>query len=101
MELESVLASSCRRKILRTLSKQEQILMMDLVRAVNSTYNEVDRNIDILEQEELIIQRRSGHRRIIQLNFKNEKTLIILKILKILEQTYSSTETRFQLVEEQ
>jgi len=75
--------------------------MMDLVRAVNSTYNEVDRNIDILEQEELIIQRRSGHRRIIQLNFKNEKTLIILKILKILEQTYSSTETRFQLVEEQ
>ena len=58
---------------------------MKLVRIVNSTYNEVDRNLHILEREGIIIQRYDGRKRIIHLNLKNEKTLVLLKLLMIRE----------------
>jgi hypothetical protein len=58
---------------------------MELVRIVNSTYNEVDRNLRILEREGLLTQQHIGHNRIICLNFKTEKTLVLLKLLKIRE----------------
>jgi len=58
---------------------------MQLVQVVNSTYNEVDRNLSILEREEVLIQQHAEHKRIISLNFKNERTLILLKLLKIRE----------------
>jgi DNA-binding transcriptional ArsR family regulator len=57
---------------------------MNLVTIVNSTYNEVDRNLRILEGEGIINQRHVGRRRIIRLNLKNEKTLVTLKLLKLL-----------------
>lgn len=58
---------------------------MKLVRTVNSTYNEVDRNLRILEREGVLTQRYAGRKRIIRLNFKNEKTLVLTKLLKIRE----------------
>ena len=58
---------------------------MKLVRIVNSTYNEVNRNLQILEREGIVTQRYVGRKRVVRLNFKNEKTLVSLKILKILE----------------
>lgn len=57
---------------------------MKLVVIVNSTYNEVDRNLRILEREGIINQSHVGRRRIIRLNSKNEKTLVTLKLLKLL-----------------
>jgi DNA-binding transcriptional ArsR family regulator len=57
---------------------------MKLVRIINSTYNEVDRNLRILEREGLVNQCRIGRKRIIRLNLKNEKTRITLEILKLL-----------------
>jgi predicted transcriptional regulator len=59
--------------------------MMELVRIVNSTYNEVNRNLRILEGAGLITQQRIRHKRIIRLKFENKKTLDMLKALKILE----------------
>lgn len=85
MKQSKILASSCRRKILRALSDKKEVTIMKLVRMVNSTYNEVDRNLRILEREGLVTQRYAGHERVISLNYKNEKTLVSLKILKILE----------------
>lgn len=58
---------------------------MKLVRIVNSTYNEVDRNLRILELEGIVTQRHVGRKRIIGLNLKNERTLVLLKLLKIRE----------------
>jgi hypothetical protein len=49
---------------------------MKLVRTVNSTYNEVDRNLHILQREGFVTQRYAGHKRIIRLNFKSERTLV-------------------------
>ena len=58
---------------------------MQLVQIVNSTYNEVNRNLGILEHECILTQRHAGHKRIIRLNFNNERTLVLLKLLKIRE----------------
>lgn len=57
---------------------------MKLVHTVNSTYNEVNRNLRILEEEGLVAQWHRGQNRIVRLNFKNNDTLIVLKILKLL-----------------
>ena len=70
---------------------------MKLVRIVNSTYNEVDRNLRILEREGIVIQRYVGRKRIVHLNFKNEKTLVSLKILKILERSVDLKQLRRSL----
>jgi predicted transcriptional regulator len=84
MKQSKILASACRRKILTALSEKKQTSMMKLVRAANSNYNEVNRNLHVLEQEGVVTQQHAGHNRIISLNYENEKTLVLLKLLKII-----------------
>jgi hypothetical protein len=57
---------------------------MKLVHTVNSTYNEVNRNLRILEDEGLVAQQHRGRKRVVRLNFENKKTLVVLKILHLL-----------------
>ena len=80
-----ILRSSCRQRILKALSEKKEVNMMKLVRIVNSTYNEVNRNLRILEGAGLITQQRIRRKRIIRLKLENKKTLAVLKALKILE----------------
>ncbi len=84
MDLRQLIASSCRQKILETLSKVGQTYVMDLVRKVNSTYTQVNRNLGILEEEGIVKSKRYGRVRIIRLNRENPKTEAILKALEIL-----------------
>lgn len=58
--------------------------MMDLVRKVNSTYIQVNRNLGILEKEGIVKSKRYGRVRMIRLNRENPKTEAILKALEIL-----------------
>jgi hypothetical protein len=63
---------------------------MKLVSSVGSTYNELNRNLQILEKEGIItndypVKVRHGKVRIIRLNKENHKTQILLKVLKTLE----------------
>jgi len=97
MQQSKILVSACRRKILKALSKRKQIPIMKLVRTVNSTYNEVNRNLRILEHEGLITQQHVDHRRIVRLNFKNEKTVVLLKLLKILNDSVDLKQLRRNL----
>ena len=57
MDLKKLLASSCRQKILKELEESNELNMMALVSRTNSTYNEVNRNLNILEQENIIFLR--------------------------------------------
>jgi hypothetical protein len=59
--------------------------VVKLVRIVNSTYNKVDCNLRILEDERVVTQKYLGHTRLIQLNRENKKTLVLIKSIKILE----------------
>ncbi len=50
LDREKVLASKCRQKILRTLARNSQVRIMQLVRETGFSYNEVDRNLHVLEE---------------------------------------------------
>lgn len=85
LELKKMLASSLRQKILKALSQCREINVMGLVRKINSTYNEVNRNLVILEREGIIMSSRCGRMRLIKLNRENPKTVLLLQVLKQLE----------------
>lgn len=95
MKLNRVVASLCRQKILLELSKEKELTMMALVRKINSTYDEVNRNLQILQKEALITQQYLGRLRLIRLNLNNKNVSILLHALKSLE--FSAT---FQEAEE-
>lgn len=83
--LKQIIASSCRQKILLALAKVRETHVTQLVRMINSTYNQVNRNLAILENEKIIKTERLGYLRIIQLNLENPKTLTLLKALELLD----------------
>jgi predicted transcriptional regulator len=85
LHLTQLISSSCRQKIMETLSKVKQTHIMDLVRKVNSTYSQVNRNVQILEKEGIVSSNYYGRMRIIRLNSDNPKTVAILKALTILK----------------
>lgn len=90
MDLKKLLASSCRQKILKELDRSKEINVMGLVRRINSTYNEVNRNLGILEREGIIVNNRYRRARLIKLNRENSKTLLLLKVLKALDSESST-----------
>lgn len=85
LDLAQLMSSSCRRKIIETLSKVKQTHIMDLVRRVNSTFNQVNRNVQILEKEGIVSSHHHGRMRIIKLNDDTPKTVALLKALRILK----------------
>jgi hypothetical protein len=58
--------------------------IMGLVRNINSTYVEVNRNIEILEKEGVVTDQRIGRMRMLRLNHENPKTKLLLQALKVL-----------------
>jgi hypothetical protein len=85
LDLKKILASTCRQKIIKELSKVKDIHIMGLVRKTNSTYNETHRNFKILEKEGILKDQRVGRMRFISLNRENPRTIILLQALKTLE----------------
>jgi predicted transcriptional regulator len=90
LDLNKLLASSGRQKLLKELAKCKELNVMALVRRLNSPYNEVNRNLGILEKEGIIINDyrkrvRRGKVRMIILNRENPKTKILLQVLKTLD----------------
>lgn len=66
-------------KNFESVIQKKELPIMKLVQITNSTYNEVNRNLRILEGLEIIMQQHIGNKRIIRLNFENEKTLFLLR----------------------
>jgi hypothetical protein len=55
------------------------------VHQVNSTYNEVNSHLRILQKEGIIFDEHFGRSRVIRLNLENPRTLILLEALRILK----------------
>jgi DNA-binding transcriptional ArsR family regulator len=85
VKLQQIIASSCRQKILLALLKTKRTHITNLVRMINSTYNEVNRNLEILEKEEIIDIRFYGRMRMVELRVNNPRTQIILQALRLLD----------------
>ena len=90
MEIEMILASKCRRRILAVLLKLGRVHIMLLVRKVNSTYSQVNPNLQILQKEGITLEERLGHKRIIRLNRDNPKTEILLEVIRKFERFRNS-----------
>lgn len=84
MRLEQITASSCRQKMLLALSKTKRTNVTNLVRIINSTYNQVNRNLQILEKEGIVETKRYGRMKIIELKIENPRTQALLKALHML-----------------
>jgi len=85
LDLGDIVASKCRQKILRVLSHVGEIRIMKLVEKTGCDYNEVMRNLRILEHEGFIIYRRVGRKCIVSLNRNSCKTRVLVKALRILD----------------
>lgn len=92
MRLQQIIASSCRQKMLVALSETKKTHVTKLVRDINSTYNQVDRNLRILELEGIVKVERYGHVRAIELNRGNPRTMRLLKALKLLDKPEAEAE---------
>jgi len=57
----------------------------NLVRIINSTYNQVSRNLQLLEKEGIIKIKCYGHMKLIELKIENPKTQALLKALHVLD----------------
>jgi DeoR/GlpR family transcriptional regulator of sugar metabolism len=84
LKLQQLIASSCRQKILLALSTTGKTHVTNLVRIINSTYNQVNCNLQILEEEGIIKIKHYGHMKMIELEKENPKTQALLKALQIL-----------------
>ena len=87
MDLEVVLSSACRRKILTYLSENGHSNIMLLILKINGKYPQVNAELQILQKDEIIIDERIGRMRIIRLNKENPNTVILLQALKLLHST--------------
>ncbi len=85
MKLEQIIASSGRQKILVVLSKVKKTHITNLVRLTNGTYNQVRRNVDLLEKEGVIMVENYGNMKMIELDFSSPKTAKLLKALQALQ----------------
>jgi len=81
MKLEQIIASTCRQKMLLSLSKVKETHITKLVRTINSTYNEVRRNLEILENEGIVKITLYGKMKMVELQRDNQKTGKLLKAL--------------------
>jgi len=64
----------------------------NLVRVINSTYNQVNRNLQILEKEGIIKTKHYGNVKMIELNVENPKTKTLLKVLHMLNRPISDSQ---------
>ena len=84
MDLETILSSSCRRKILKFLARNGPTNIMRLIVGVNGKYPQVNSELQILQSEEIIFDKCIGRMRIVELNKENPETGVLLQALKIL-----------------
>jgi hypothetical protein len=84
VELNLILASSCRQKIIKVLSEVKEINLMGLVRKTNSTYNQISRNVEILAKEQIVKVACCGRLKLIKLNMESPRAKALLKALQIL-----------------
>jgi predicted transcriptional regulator len=86
MDLESILSSACRRKIIKYLTENGPTNIMQLILGINGKYPQVNSELQILQKEEIIIDQHIGRMRLIRLSKENPRTKLLLEALKLLDE---------------
>ncbi|MBS7633652.1 hypothetical protein KEJ15_08600 [Candidatus Bathyarchaeota archaeon] len=96
MRLVQIIASSSRQRILLALSKTKQTHISNLVRMANSTYSQVNRNLQILENEGIVKIRHYGRVKMVELDTANPRTRVLLQALTILDRPLREQELYYR-----
>jgi hypothetical protein len=94
VNLEEILSSGCRRKVIKYLAENGPTNMMQLILGIRGKYPQVNSELLILQKENIIIDQRIGRMRMLRLNKENAGTLQILQALKILSDKNSNIRDR-------
>jgi DNA-binding transcriptional ArsR family regulator len=86
LDLEDVLSSSCRRKIIKYLVENGSTNVMQLILGIRGKYPQTNSELITLKKEGIVLDEHIGRMRNIRLNKENPKTLLLLKALKILNE---------------
>ncbi|MGE5555682.1 MAG: hypothetical protein ACM3UY_05390 [Methanocella sp.] len=84
MDLEELLSSSCRRKIIKYIAENGSTNIMQLILSIRGKYPQTNAELQILQKENIIIDQRTGRMRIIKLNKENPNTGLVIQALKLL-----------------
>ena len=84
MDLEEILSSACRRKLIKYLADNGATNIMRLILGIRGKYPQTNAELHVLQKEGIIIDVHIGSLREIRLNRDNPKTALILEALKIL-----------------
>jgi DNA-binding transcriptional ArsR family regulator len=87
MDLEDVLSSACRRKIIKYLSEKGSTNIMQLILGIRGKYPQTNAELKILQEANIITEQRIGRMRIIKLNKETPNTEIVIQALKLLNST--------------
>jgi DNA-binding transcriptional ArsR family regulator len=87
MELEEVLSSKTRIKILKLLNQQGQRNVSDIARRIKINYTATDKHLQLLESEGILKLYRYGQRfRLYSFNETSEKAKAIQNLIRVWEQ---------------
>jgi hypothetical protein len=87
MDLEHLLSSACRRKIIKALAENGELNVMKLILKIRGKYPQVNANLQVLQKECIVIDQHYGRIRLIKLNKENSKTKLLLEALEILNKS--------------
>jgi len=99
MDLDEMLGSKVRRKIIRVLWKIGSTNITNLVQKTNTTYNQLVPQLLAFEKEGIISEKRYGRVRMITLEKENPKTILLLQALKILDKGHTQNRQSSSSVE--
>ena len=84
LDLEEILSSACRRKIIKYLAEYGATNIMRLILGIRGKYPQTNAELRVLQEEGIIIDRHDGRFREIRLNRENSKRGVLLEALKLL-----------------
>jgi hypothetical protein len=95
MDLEELISSACRRKIIKYLAENGPTNIMRLVLGTRGKYPRINSELQILQRENIIIDQHKDRMRIIKLNKENPNTALVIQALKVLNSGKTKTPILF------
>jgi DNA-binding transcriptional ArsR family regulator len=90
MQIEDILSSRGRVRILRILTEIGELNISEIVRRANLNYTTTNQHLQALETAEIICHKKFGRIRIFRLNEENPRVRIIKQLIDFWGQTNKS-----------
>ncbi|MCL5877776.1 MAG: hypothetical protein M1540_08205 [Candidatus Bathyarchaeota archaeon] len=98
MDLEELISSSCRRKIIKYLAENGPTNIMRLVLGTRGKYPRINSELQILQRENIVVDQHKDRMRIIKLNKESPNAVLVIQALKVLNSGKTKKPLFFQPV---